>query len=274
MPFVYALNCSFPSEHSVALMKRESKRFYNAEWSEEEVICLMREFVERLSYKFLLNSRDIDRLSIWQMLLFQKKVSPFVMDLPILNRKKGERTNYIHMSKEQFEKLLNSDDKVWRFERNDMNWNGETVTAGYFHMEDDLLYGGLSAFLHDLVVKCKFEFENEGRQAKVVFTPFAIFRSMKFESVFALFKLLYENTPYGERCLEYFPDREYLADIIKGDHNLGKAMFRANIYSLSSFIGQKFRMYVKKMINIDLEYDWEIMSDSFNSTFRFKKTFF
>lgn len=264
-PVVYALHSKFPSDKAVKLMRREAKRFYDDEVNIEKIDNLIQEFIDRLSYKLLLSSSDIDRMSIWQTQIFQKNISPLVMDLPMINRVEGQEKGKILLSKEVFQYLLNYENEIWTFVDNKMHWEGHDVITSYFHMEDELLYGELSDILHDFVVKCKYEYVED--KIMVAFTPFAIVKSIGFEKVFRLFEALYKDTAYGKDLLQYFDDNMYVAKVMEKDHNLCRAMFRAVIYYFSGYIGEKFRRFVKNVINIELEYDKEIMSDNFDDVF-------
>lgn len=122
-----------------------------------------------------------------------------------------------------------------------------------------------SNLFHDFVVKCKYN--PIGDLVDVVFTPFAIVKSITYEDAFLCFNLFYKNTVYGDAILKKFLDGEYSVSAMERDHNLCRAMFRAVIYRLSDYIGRNFQEYVKYVLKIELEYDWDIMEDNFDSLF-------
>lgn len=264
-PVVYALNAEFPTERSRKLMKRESKRVDVEHLIDKSVEEVIEEFIDTLTCRLILGNKEIDRMSIWQTMLFQECSSPLVMDLPMLNHQKDTSKKNITLSKEQFEKLCGNVDEKWCFIDNEMNGWGKSVKASYFRFRSQLLNNKFSNLFHDFVVKCKYN--QEGNSINVVFTPFAIVKSISYENVFFCFKLFYENTIYGQHILENFLAYENQIDVMKRDHNLCNAMFRAVIYRLSDYIGRNFQKYVKQLLSVTLEYDWNIMEDNFDPAF-------
>lgn len=261
LPVVYALNTEFPSEKSYELMRRESNRSEIKDFfSMDSINKLIDEFVMKLQYRLLLNNCEIDMLSIWQTQLFQKTVSPLVMDLPIINRMHNSRGTHITISVKEFEKLCHTDSKSWQFVENEMNGWGKPIKASYFRYKDALLEGTFPFLVHDFVVKCKYE--KDCNYINVVFTPFAIVKSISFQKVLQCFELFYAGTPYANELLKNNPNWD-----TEKDCNFVKALFRSVIYMLSSYIGKKFQNYAKSILGIELEYDWDIMKDNFDSAF-------
>lgn len=265
-PVVYALNANFPTERSRKLMEREAKRIDVGKLLCVSVRDLIEEFIGKLTCRVILGNKDIDRMSIWQTMLFQECVSPLVMDLPMLNHRKNTKDKKITLSKTDFEKLCRNNEEQWKFVENEMEGWGIPVKASYFRFHSQFLSSRFSNLFHDFVVKCKYNLiENDC--VDVVFTPFAIVKSITYEDAFLCFKLFYENTVYGDAILKKFSKGEYSVSPMEKDHNLCRAMFRAVIYRLSDYIGRNFQEYVKHVLNIELEYDWDIMEDNFDSSF-------
>lgn len=273
LPVVYALNTNFPTKRSHDLMRREAQRFQRGgspfSQTVEELIA---EFVDKIRWRVLLNTSDIDRMSIWQTVLFQKQLSPLVMDLPIFNRaSNSSKENKIVISKENFEKLRLCMDKRWKFVENEMKGLDVTIRASYFHFESKLLNDHFNSLFHDFVVKCKYNYI--GDNVEVVFTPFAIVKSISFKDVIECFVLFFKDTLYGQNILRNFSDKvdgdltELQIDTLKKDHNLCRALFRAVIFQLSDYIGRQFQKYVFDTIDVLIEYDWDILNDNFSNDF-------
>lgn len=266
VPVVYALNTEFPSQRSRQLMLREAGRINNSFWEGEDAKNkAINEFETTLSYQLLLGNSDIDRMSVWQTRLFQKELSPLVMDLPILNHVKESKEKKIKLTRDQFRALCADNDPQWNFVENEVYDGAYTIQASYFHFQSQLLNKQFKYLFHDFVVKCKYE--KKGDAVFAVFTPFAIVKSITFENAFRCFKLFYKDTIYGMKILHYFPGEEYSSKIMEEDHNLCRALFRAVIFRLSDYIGRKFQQYVDKILGIELEYDWNIMEDNFDYDF-------
>lgn len=264
-PVVYALNSEFPTNRSIRLMEREASRIDVDHLIRIPLEQLINEFVDKLTCKVILGNKDIDKMSIWQTMLFQECVSPLVMDLPMMNHRKNAYEKKISLSKEQFEKLCKNQNERWKFVENEMRGWGDSVKASYFRFNNQLLNSKFPGLFHDFVVKCKYN--QRETNIDIVFTPFAIVKSITYENSFRCFKVFYENTVYGKSILKRFPEGEYSASVMEKDHNLCRAIFRAIIYRLSDYIGRNFQKHVKELLGIDLEYDWDIMEDNFDSSF-------
>lgn len=266
IPVVYALNVDFPTDRTYILMKQEMDKAkkdvrFQVDFNENE----REEFVSKIYYKLLLGTRDIDRMSIKQTMLFQKYESPLVMDLPILNHIAGENDCRITLEKEAFERLCRPKDGYWEFIENKMFGWGEPIVASYFQYKDKRIEKSLGNLFHDFVVKCKYN-ERDGK-VQVVFTPFAIVKSSHLRKVFQNFVLFYKDTAYGEKLLKNFPGGKYDISVMERDSNLCKALFRAVIFRLSDYVGRKFQKYVRDVLQLELEYDWKIMEDNFDAEF-------
>lgn len=266
IPAVYALNSNFPSSESYQLMRREAGAVRNKDfWLNNSVDILINEFVNILEYKVLLTSNDISKMSTWQTELFQKHVCPLVMDLPIINHIRGSSDKKITMSVEQFERLCQNKSVSWRFVENEMKGLEIPIKASYFRYTNTLLGQSFRNLFHDFVIKCKYL--KCGNSVHVVFTPFAIVKSMTFKTVYDCFKLFCAGTLYEDEVLKGISQDSMVYKEIEKDENLGKALYRAVIYRVSDFIGRKFQQYVKDVLGLDVEYDWEIMQDNFDESF-------
>lgn len=274
LPVVYALNTNFPNDRSHDLMRREAQRFQRGILPFSQTVEeLIDEFVDKVRWRVLLNTSDIDKMSLWQTVLFQKCLSPLVMDLPIFNRESTSPfRDKITISKDKFSKLCSCTDKRWTFIENKMKIKDETIRATYFHFESKLLSDHFKSLFHDFVVKCKYNYVNDDK-VEVVFTPFAIVKSISFKDVIECFLIFFEGTSYGNNILQNFLGSvdgdlsELQVDILKKDHNLCRAVFRAVIFQLSDYIGRQFQLYVFNTIGMEIEYDWDIMKDNFSSDF-------
>lgn len=266
IPVVYALNSQFPSEKSYQLMKRESDRIKDKKfWAIHNLDTLIKEFNDKLNYKLLLNDCDTDRLSRWQTELFQKNVSPLVMDLPIINHLQGNNEKNILLSEEQFDQLTQTSTDNWEFVKNIDNNLDIPIVASYFRYKDPLLTQTFPNLFHDFVVKSKYE--KDQNHIKIVFTPFAIAKSITFKNVFDCFQLFYEGTTYADELLKDYSSDGLLYNEMEENESLCNALYRSVIYMLSNYIGRKFQQYVKETIGLELEYDWEIMADNFDISF-------
>lgn len=269
IPMVYALNSAFPSESSRILMRRESGRIRDEEfWEKNDKDSLIQEFVDKIKFRVLLNGCETERMSRWQTVLFQQNVSPLVMDLPIINRIHGKREKQIILTLEQLNKLKQSFNEQWQYIENIEKGLKVPIIASYFQYKDTLLENVFPNLFYSFVVKCKYEkCKGDENCVRVVFTPFAIARSTTFESVLECFNLLFNGTSYAEEIFEGVSEEEFITEKMEQDDKICNALFRAVIYRISNYIGIKFQIYIKAVLGVDVEYDWEIMEDNFDEAF-------
>lgn len=291
-PYVYACNTSFPSDVAKNLMRREAERIKDDDFwkkikpyekyssddetgvglKEEKIESVIKEFTEKLSYKVLLGNTDIEKLSTWQTKLFQEYVSPLVMDLPILNQLEGEDTSKreiacVVLNKENFMQLCTIKTENWEYVDNIAYTDEVLVKASYFRFNRKELWDAFPYWAHDFIVKCKYEEEEAGDRIRVVFTPFAIVKSISYEKIWEVFQLFYQDTEYEKMINEKDKTTENIIKRMEEDANLCKGLFRAVIFRISHYIGLKFKEMVEKEIGIQLEVDWGIMNDNFCSAF-------
>ena len=269
IPMVYALNNTFPSENSKKLMRRETQRIRDTEfWKNKNEDDLIEEFIAKIKFRVLLDNCETERMSRWQTVLFQKNVSPLVMDLPIINRMDGNQEKKIILSLEQLNKLKQSAEGRWQYIENIYYGLSEPVMASYFQYEDTLLERVFPNLFFNFVVKCKYEKckEDDG-YVRVVFTPFAIARSTIFESMLDCFCILFEGTAYKEEIFKGCLEEDFVNEKMEKDDNVCNALYRAVIYRISSYIGKKFQAFVSDVLGLRVEYDWEIMEDNFDAAF-------
>lgn len=298
-PIVFGLSAEYSRETSEKLLKREFLRVCRGEnWSEEEIEKRALEDIElfdsKLQWEVMMSAEDIATLCSDEVQFFHDCLCPMVIDLPILAcMKKADETftvpaymnegtsEGIVISLEQFEKLKSSDPE-WEFCEKEVNTETIRVNCSYFRYKNSLFWAGVSPAIHDLIIKCKYRIE--GDQVRVVFVPFAIFRSMSFHDLICCFLGLFKDTEYGDMISEYIaeelPDaivkikQEGLAespeiyDLLKKNHNLCRNIFRSIILYTSDVLGDLFRNYVFRLTGIEMAYDWEIMDDAFSKKFK------
>lgn len=289
-PYVYACNTSFPSDTAINLMRREAERIKDDSFwekveidkeylnndslqlKEKKINSVIKKFIEDLTYKILLGNNDIERFSTWQTKLFQKYVSPLVMDLPMMNRQKDEDTRKrkiacVVLNKEGYKKLCAVKTENWAFVENVVHTDDSFVTASYFRFYKKELWDAFPYLAHDFIVKCKYKKVEDGDKVRVVFTPFAIVKSISYEKIWEAFDLLYHDTEYAKQIKVNDETAENLIKRMEDDANLCKGLFRAIIFRISHYIGLKFQELVKKEIGIQLQFDWNIMHDNFCKPF-------
>lgn len=297
-PAVYALSTEYPSEQSDQKLINEFQRVIRNDKENYDLEAEGRSFLDRfndnLMYKVRLTPENIARVSIYETGLFNENLCPLVIDLPILSRMKtGDgytvpaymdhgKGEGIKMTREVFDKLTENTSE-WTFNPNRFEGNYLDSCSSYF-ANGTIDTGSLSGAIHDIVIKCKYK--TEGDYVKVVFVPFAIFKSMNFEDVLNSFSAMWGDTDHGKDICEYIRSelseegREYIREdgkilkstsemktILKNNHNLCRNLYRSVIFYVSAYAGTLFKDYVRGKIGIELDYDWEFMKESMSETF-------
>jgi hypothetical protein len=131
------------------------------------------------------------------------------------------------------------------------------VQCSYFEYQDDRIRTLYDSFLEGLVVKCKYE-KDEDQNYHIVFTPFAIVRSFEKKDLLGLFTLIFANTPYGEKLEER---------VNADDDYVWVNIFRSVVFALSLYVGQKFRLLLKACGINQSGYDWNLIVHNSDQSF-------
>lgn len=294
-PVVYALSTTYPSDETKDNLVTEFQRLTrNGEPRNSSGNDYVRRFNAKLLWYRRLTPGNLSEICIWETNLFNENLCPLVIDLPILSRMKTEQGYTepaymnngmgagITLTEEQFQKLTTSQSE-WKFIVNQFSDSYIDYCSSYFeNRENDT--GNLKNLVLNLIVKCKYKKENG--KVKVVFVPFAVYRSMGFSDVVKTFFVLWGDTSYGEEMLKTIQkeiakryqvflvlskdkiDQNALVLKLLGDnHNLSRNLFRSIIFYLSAYIGAEFKKYVWRLTNLELEYDFDFMKESLSEDF-------
>lgn len=295
-PFVFGLSTEYPSDNSKRLLIREYGRVCRNEGltekeqrerAEMEIEC----FNRALRWEVRMASKQIASLCTQETQYFQDKLCPMVVDLPVLSRMENPEgisvlPAYMNQGSGEgiqiplslFERLKQSGTE-WKYVENTVDTEGIRVNCSYFKYRNPALEE-LSGIVYDGIVKCKAAVEED--QVRLVFAPFAIFKSMTFHDVAECFFRMLDNTEYGRKVFHHIFGEEKKGDSLeldslrddqavirkmKKDHNLCRNMFRGIIFYVSHAVGAAFAQYFYDVTGVRLDYDWELMEESFSQEF-------
>lgn len=261
-PYVYALSTSFPRNTVADEMLGICKDILNTETNCEAVYA---EFCRKLKCYRYMSQDNISRFCLAETEFFQQILCPMVVNLPMMvSRAEGSvLKDHFIMDAMQFAQLAEGDSN-WSYIRNEYGFDSgeksgycitgcleKKIQCNYFVYTDSAIERLKESFLQNLVVKCKYNINREGKYC-IAFTPFAIVRSMKKAEVKKAFQILMGGTEYG---------KELLAKLEKDLENnlLWIAAMRSVIYILSRYAGEKFREYLGSFGFTDSGYDERIM---------------
>ena len=283
-PLTLECDRSFLEKYSDNVTKRNAfKKFYpeheelfpqaiNDFWNKQRAYA---------AFRFWMTPEDLANDSVYELLLFQKKLCPMTIDLPIIAESAcadNQKTHrYVTLQTSMWEKLK-AKQRDWFFVENISQIKGSYhVNASFFEGITCLQELSLWGEIEDCTVKCKYN-EPANDEIKIVFVPQVIVKSMSYFQVVELFCRLYEQTDYGNEIKKTinrllgepvdednneFPKEKMLL-LMEKNCNFYRALYRANILYFRLYVGKQFEEFlieneIYKKNDLVLDFDWEFM---------------
>ena len=283
-PLTLECDRSFWEKYSDNVTKRNAfKKFYpeheelfpqaiNDFWNKQRAYA---------AFRFWMTPEDLANDSVYELLLFQKKLCPMTIDLPIIAESAcadNQKTHrYVTLQTSMWEKLK-AKQRDWFFVENISQIKGSYhVNASFFEGITCLQELSLWGEIEDCTVKCKYN-EPANDEIKIVFVPQVIVKSMSYFQVVELFCRLYEQTDYGNEIKKTinrllgepvdednndFP-KEKMMLLMEKNFNFYRSLYRANILYFSLYVGKQFEEFlieneIYKKNDLVLDFDWEFM---------------
>ena len=283
-PLTLECDRSFWEKYSDNVTKRNAfKKFYpeheelfpqaiNDFWNKQRAYA---------AFRFWMTPEDLANDSVYERLLFQKKLCPMTIDLPIIAESAcadNQKTHrYVTLQTSMWEKLK-AKQRDWFFVENISQIKGSYhVNASFFEGITCLQELSLWGEIEDCTVKCKYN-EPANDEIKIVFVPQVIVKSMSYFQVVELFCRLYEQTDYGNEIKKTinrllgepvdednneFPKEKMLL-LMEKNCNFYRSLYRANILYFSLYVGKQFEEFlieneIYKKNDLVLDFDWEFM---------------
>lgn len=283
-PLTLECDRSFWEKYSDNVTKRNAfKKFYpeheelfpqaiNDFWNKQRAYA---------AFRFWMTPEDLANDSVYELLLFQKKLCPMTIDLTIIAESAcadNQKTHrYVTLQTSMWEKLR-AKQRDWFFVENISQIKGSYhVNASFFEGITCLQELSLWGEIEDCTVKCKYN-EPANDEIKIVFVPQVIVKSMSYFQVVELFCRLYEQTDYGNEIKKTinrllgepvdednneFPKEKMLL-LMEKNCNFYRALYRANILYFSLYVGKQFEEFlieneIYKKNDLVLDFDWGFM---------------
>lgn len=283
-PLTLECDRSFWEKYSDNVTKRNAfKKFYpeheelfpqaiNDFWNKQRAYA---------AFRFWMTPEDLANDSVYELLLFQKKLCPMTIDLPIIAESAcadNQKTHrYVTLQTSMWEKLK-AKQRDWFFVENISQIKGSYhVNASFFEGITCLQELSLWGEIEDCTVKCKYN-EPANDEIKIVFVPQVIVKSMSYFQVVELFCRLYEQTDYGNEIKKTinrllgepvdednneFPKEKMLL-LMEKNCNFYRSLYRANILYFSLYVGKQFEEFlieneIYKKNDLVMDFDWEFM---------------
>ena len=201
------------------------------------------------------------RFSAIETLLFHENGIPYCAELPIL-KEEIEKINEepkcpyeILFTKEQYQ-MLQKEDKSWKFIKCDqMGFQQTTIENAVFTMKHGSFYGAVPEFIYDFVIRAQINQKSDD-QVGIVFSPFAILKSVKYDELEDFFFHIFEDTPYINTIQS---KKEAARSDFK--NNYYKVLYRSIVYVYSYCAGYIFKNYLKKIT--DKQVVFQDMNDKY-----------
>lgn len=189
------------------------------------------------------------RFSAIETLLFHENGIPYCAELPILGEKLDGRMNSsyeILFTIRQYQ-MLQEDDGWWKFFKCDqMGYRQKKIENAVFIMKDGPFYGAMPEFIHDFVIRAQINKRTDGRVG-IVFSPFAILKSVKYNELEDFFFHVFRNTSYA-RIMQNKKEKQPTTFKC----NYYKTLYRAIVYVYSYCAGYIFKNYLEQVTNMQI----------------------
>lgn len=191
------------------------------------------------------------KFSAIETLLFHENGIPYCAELPILGEKLDGRINssYEMLFTNRQYQMLQEDDGWWKFLKCDqMGYRQKKIENAIFIMKDGPFYGAMPEFIHDFVIRAQINKKADGKVG-IVFSPFAILKSVKYNELEDFFFHIFRNTSYARSM-----QNKKIAQSVDFGSNYYKVIYRAIVYVYSYCAGYIFKSYLEQVTNKQIEF--------------------
>lgn len=223
------------------------------------------EFLNTLIFGEVSMPTALGWLSYNQIALFQQLLSPYVIDLPLM-KNENERP----LALEKFEELKEIKgnwlyvDNSYRLSDIDITeGNIENVQCGFFQYTDSSFLQSMTEYVFQMVVKCHYK-RIHGEKIELIFTPFAVLKSMEWQKAKDICLKLYEKTNFGKWLLEALNNE---SESSQGEIEHGVLVYRAIVYFFSMYGGQLFKETLESSYGININFDLELLNENSSEPF-------
>lgn len=241
-PLVFAINDSVDRE--------EKKRGAATE--------LEKSFWSGLKYYIKMSSSDMGEFCVSETLLIHNEGIPYLTELPYLKLADAKKMRYeVLFEDQQFKKLLdNQEDWIFRsYEYGISRYSMKCFMIQYVN-EKFLKY--TEDFVTNMIVEGTYVCSEN--KYKMVFVPCIKLKDLEKEELIKLYSIF-----IGKRE-ELYKD----PSLKKDEFSEGKLveMYTELEFAMSIYLGNAFRKFIKKCVNVELVYDYDILPDFFPDFFK------
>lgn len=216
-------------------------------WADEEKRNQDKAFLN-LEFKNCWTGDEILKFSSIENLLFYQGGIPYTIELPIMKAKNSSETG-VTVSEEQFEHIKEGDSMWGYYSCPQVGYRQNDTTCGMLMLKNHVFSFLFSEFFLAMTVRVQI-IPGDG-QIRLIFVPFAILKSVKFQKLLSFFYTLYEGTEYAEQ-VKIYEQKTSKEEFARKTYVL---LHRAVAFSISKYIGEELKKYVKNVCDIELDFD-------------------
>lgn len=237
---------------------------------QQEDTALVDEFMKDFQVEYQISASSVGWLSYEQIYAFQNRMVSYVVDLPIISEKNymsnqpetDENHQYSIITKEVFSELQRFSGE-WDYVDNSYFWDDveeeytetKKISCGFFQYKNTEWYSKIGTYIEQLIIKCRYEELDDGNMA-VVFTPFAIVNSIRYEDAADICRRLYADTELGRWLEKEENEASYVL------------LLRSIVYFMSFYAWILFEEKLKAYLDTsEIKVDLNLLKENSDSVF-------
>lgn len=180
------------------------------------------------------------RFSSIETLLYHQENIPYFIELPYLTEDNEKDLDYITLQEEEYNALQHGG-KAWKFYKCDQSGYRQNLIENAVIVMDNGFVNFFPEFVYDFVIRVQI-MKNPDETRNVIFSPFAILKSVRFDELENYFFNIYNGTEYAQKLKDQKEKARNFATL----HY--KTLYRAVVYAFSYYIGLNFISFLNASI--------------------------
>lgn len=172
------------------------------------------------------------RFSSIETLIYHQENIPYFIELPYLAEDNVSDLDYVTLQEEEYRMLQRS--RSWKFYKCDQSGYRQNLIENAVIVMENGFSNLFPEFIYDFVIRVQIV-TNPDKTRNVIFSPFAILKSVRFEELEGYFFDIFRGTEYAQSISRQKGDLG-----AKYEFYHYKALYRAVVYVFSYYIGLQF----------------------------------
>ena len=185
-----------------------------------------------LETKIAMETSQKLRFSSIETLIYHQENIPYFIELPYLTEDNANDLDYITLQEEEYRMLQGS--RSWKFYKCDQSGYRQNLIENAVIVMENGFSNLFPEFIYDFVIRVQIV-TNPDKTRNVIFSPFAILKSVRFDELENYFFNIYRGTKYAQNISR---QKKILGSKYVLYHY--KTLYRAIVYAFSYYIGLGF----------------------------------